>query len=210
MSKNIKYFSFLRVIFLFSFLIFANACNGKTSSYKNDILAERHKNDNFYKYSSESPIPKSIIDKFEGLSYYEPDEKYKVIAEYTLYPNPDTVIFNTSKADIKKTYLKYAKLSFKIEDKEYVLNAFVSIKNELGSYLFIPFTDNSNGKTSYDAGRYLDIHGLPKGNHITLDFNTAYAPYCAYSNNYSCPVVPSSNHLDTEINAGEKIFYVEK
>ncbi len=210
MSKNINIFSYLRVIFLLSFLIFANACSGNKSSYINELEAHRKKNDNFYKYDKESPIPEVIREKFTGLNYFAPDENYNVIAKYIKYPNPDTLQFQTSKEDIQKTYLKYAKLEFNLLGKGYSLDAFVSLKNGLENYLFIPFTDNTNGKTSYDAGRYLDISGLPKKDKINLDFNRAYAPYCAYSNNYSCPLVPLSNHLDTDINAGEKKFSIKK
>ncbi len=209
MSKNINLFSFLRIIFLVSFLIFANACSGNSSSYTNELLAQRQKNDNFYKYDKESPIPEAIRDKFEGLNYFEPDSKYKIVASYTLYPDQDTLDFQTSKKDIQKRYIRYAKLTFKLEGKEHSIDAFISTREGLEKYLFIPFTDKTNGKTSYDAGRYLDSE-LPKANRITLDFNKAYAPYCAYSDNYSCPLVPLSNHIDSEISAGEKIYYVKK
>lgn len=210
MSKNIKYFSYLRVIFLFSFLIFANACNGNKSSYINDLLAQRQKNDNYYKYNEDSPIPVVIRDKFEGLNYFEPNEDYKAVAKYSLYQNPDTIDFKTSKVGAVKKYIRYAKLVFSIANKEYTLDAFLPVRNMQAKFLFIPFSDNTNGKTSYSAGRYLDIKKAEDFDNVILDFNTAYAPYCAYSDKYSCPLVPARNHLDTDINAGEKIFYVEK
>jgi uncharacterized protein (DUF1684 family) len=209
MSRSIKFFRLLNAVFLFAFLIFVNACNNN-SSYINDLLAERQKNDNYYKYDKESPIPESIRDKFQGLNYFEPDESFKVIADFDIYDNPDTVEFFTSKPDITKKYLRYAKLSFNLSGTKCSIDAFLSLKEGAAKYIFIPFSDKTNGISSYSAGRYLDIMGIPKTNQVTLDFNTAYAPYCAYSDNYSCPVVPLSNHIDLEIKAGEKIFSVNK
>src|SRR5690606_24791982 len=41
---------------------------------------------------------------------------------------------------------------------------------------------------------------------ITIDFNTAYNPYCAYSSGYRCPVPPAENFLPVAIKAGEKTY----
>ncbi|HCZ36157.1 MAG TPA: hypothetical protein DHV26_09555, partial [Cytophagales bacterium] len=54
---------------------------------------------------------------------------------------------------------------------------------------------------SYGGGRYLDVK-IPEGDTMILNFNLAYNPYCAYSNRYSCPRVPSNNDLPVAIKAG--------
>ena len=72
-------------------------------------------------------------------------------------------------------------------------------------YLFLPFLDLTNGKTTYSGGRYIDLR-IPEGDTIIIDFNKAFNPYCAYSHHYSCPVVPSENYLDFEVRAGVKKF----
>ena len=68
----------------------------------------------------------------------------------------------------------------------------------------MPFLDNTNGKTSYEGGRFIDVLITDEKNDgtIILDFNRAYNPYCAYSNRYSCPITPRDNYLNTEIKAG--------
>ena len=60
---------------------------------------------------------------------------------------------------------------------------------------------------TYGAGRYIDctladIHG----DRMTLDFNKAYNPYCAYTTGYNCPVPPKDNDLPVAIQAGEKNY----
>jgi uncharacterized protein (DUF1684 family) len=41
------------------------------------------------------------------------------------------------------------------------------------------------------------------------DFNLAYNPYCAYSEEYSCPIPPAENRIDVPIRAGE-LNYAEQ
>jgi len=75
--------------------------------------------------------------------------------------------------------------------------------------LWLPFKDVTSGKESYGAGRYLDLepdrHLMSDGRWI-VDFNEAYNPWCAYSQNYVCPFVPSENRLNVPIRAGEKRY----
>ena len=72
-------------------------------------------------------------------------------------------------------------------------------------YLFLPFLDDTNGEESYGGGRYIDCR-IPEGDTIEIDFNKAYNPYCAYNENYSCPIVPRENYLAIEVKAGVKVF----
>jgi uncharacterized protein (DUF1684 family) len=72
-------------------------------------------------------------------------------------------------------------------------------------YLFLPFLDETNGFETYGGGRYLDLR-IPVGDTIEIDFNTAYNPFCAYNEKYSCPIVPRENYLQTRIEAGVKAF----
>jgi uncharacterized protein (DUF1684 family) len=44
------------------------------------------------------------------------------------------------------------------------------------------------------------------GNDYELDFNMAYNPYCAYSEEYTCPIPPAENKLPVKILAGEKNY----
>ena len=54
-------------------------------------------------------------------------------------------------------------------------------------------------------GRYLDVK-IHRENEFELDFNLAYNPYCAYNDNYQCPIPPPENFLNTKIEAGEKKY----
>ena len=78
-------------------------------------------------------------------------------------------------------------------------------QEEYRDYLFLPFTDKTNGSETYTGGRYIDL-SIPEGDTLEINFNKAYNPYCAYNPKYSCPIVPGVNALDTEVRAGVKAF----
>lgn len=101
-------------------------------------------------------------------------------------------------------------MHFSIEGKELKLNVYQNLelikKPGYEDYLFLPFSDITCGKGSYIGGRYIDMR-IPKSEKVTIDFNQAYNPYCAYNYKYSCPIVPLENDLAIEIKAGVKKFH---
>lgn len=81
-----------------------------------------------------------------------------------------------------------------------------------GGGLFLPFRDATSGAATYAAGRYLldtaksaDLGGDPARGSLTLDFNFAYQPSCAFDPRWSCPLAPAENRLDLEVRSGERI-----
>lgn len=65
------------------------------------------------------------------------------------------------------------------------------------------FRDRTAGET-YGAGRFLYGKVNPEGT-ITLDFNRAFNPPCAFSEHAICPLPPRGNILPFRIEAGEKL-----
>jgi len=74
-------------------------------------------------------------------------------------------------------------------------------------YVLLLFNDETNGKETYGGGRYIDMSENEfKNGEVTLDFNKAYNPYCAFSAGYSCPKPPDGNNLNIAVQAGEKKY----
>jgi len=157
----------------------------------------------------ESPLTDEDRAVFNSLEYFPISAKYFVIAQFTRTENEKSFEMKTTK-ERRPIYLKYGELAFTIDEKPFKLNLYkiieLSKKEEYKEYLFLPFSDNTNGKESYIGGRYIDMK-VPKGDRVVIDFNTAYNPYCAYNYKYSCPIVPLENVLDIDINAGVKKFH---
>jgi uncharacterized protein len=81
-----------------------------------------------------------------------------------------------------------------------------------GGGVFLPFGDATNGAETYGGGRYLldaikgaDLGGVRPDGTLLLDFNFAYAPSCAYSPRYVCPLAPAGNRLPGAVRAGERL-----
>lgn len=72
-----------------------------------------------------------------------------------------------------------------------------------GRALMIVFSDATSDVSTYSVGRFLMVAPNPDGT-ITLDFNRAYLPPCAFSYNFNCPMPPAQNRFPFEVTAGEK------
>jgi uncharacterized protein len=69
--------------------------------------------------------------------------------------------------------------------------------------LFFIFRDTTAGRSTYPAGRYLYAEP-PRDGVVTLDFNKAYSPPCAFTDFATCPLPPPGNRLPLAVEAGEK------
>jgi uncharacterized protein len=71
------------------------------------------------------------------------------------------------------------------------------------SELEIFFRDETNGRGTYPAGRFVVL--VPAGpGRYRLDFNRARNPFCAYSSAYPCPAPWRGNAIPAPITAGER------
>ncbi|WP_203293383.1 DUF1684 domain-containing protein [Luteirhabdus pelagi] len=145
---------------------------------------------------------------FEGLKFFPIDETYRVTATFKRTPDEEPFFMPTTTARLPE-YVKYGEAHFTIKGKKLKLNLYQNTTPyedpEYKDYLFLPFTDETNGDGSYGGGRFLDAY-IPEGDTIILDFNKAYNPYCAYNPRYSCPIPPEENDLAIRIEAGVKAF----
>jgi uncharacterized protein (DUF1684 family) len=71
------------------------------------------------------------------------------------------------------------------------------------SRLYVVFSDLTNRNETYPSGRFL-YAPLPEGDLVTLDFNQAFNPPCAFTPYALCPLTPPQNRLAVRIEAGEK------
>lgn len=164
-------------------------------------------NENF-KNPEKSPLTKKDLKKFEALDFYPIDLDFRVVAAFVRSPNEEPFRMPTSTARMAE-YVKYGELHFELKGRYFVLSLYQNTNHEnqegYEDYLFLPFTDLTNGDSTYGGGRYLEMW-IPKGETVVIDFNQAYNPYCAYSPNYSCPIPPEENDLSIRIEAGVKDY----
>jgi hypothetical protein len=171
------------------------------------IQSFRKERDQFFKTVPNSPLEESEKIHFRGLRYFPVDLKYRFegeIERYVININDPKyyAAFLTNKGP-KKRYIRYGKFRFSFEGKEYALELYKSI---LGDTIFVPFYDKTNGKETYEGGRYLDSEILMPGYRIVIDFNYAYNLSCAYNEKFVCVLPLEENRLKIEIPVGEKKF----
>ncbi len=163
------------------------------------MRAARAEKDREFKASAHSPLTPEQQVGFERLAYYEPDPAFVFDLVPEVFAQRDPVRIMTSKNEIR-SYIRWARVTFTIDGQEAALTLFATPGHET---FFVPFTDATTGTETYEAGRYLDLERQPDGS-IHLDFNAAYNPFCAYNDEWSCPLVPPENRLAVAIRAGEK------
>ncbi len=158
----------------------------------------------FFKDATTSPLKVKDRENFEGLDFFDNDSTFVVNAKLVLTPEAEPFEMKTSTARVA-SYRKYARLEFLIKEEPMQLYIYQDMESEDKSYLFLPFLDETNGETTYGGGRYIETR-IPEGDVLTIDFNKAFNPYCAYNEKYSCPIVPRENYLRIAITAGVKKY----
>lgn len=83
----------------------------------------------------------------------------------------------------------------------------VTLGTEGSENLWFIFSDRTTGHGTYGAGRFLYSDGMPENGRLTVDFNKAYNPPCAFNPWSTCPLPPQRNRLDLLVLAGEKDFH---
>ncbi|ETN95222.1 hypothetical protein SAMN04487906_1273 [Zhouia amylolytica] len=161
-----------------------------------------------FKNPETSPLKDKDRSEFSELDFFPIDTNFIVKAKLTFTPDAE-VFFMPTTTDRKTQERLYAVANFKIKDVDYNLNIYQSMalldSEEYKDYLFLPFSDLTNGDATYGGGRYIDLR-IPEGDEIVIDFNKAYNPYCAYNKKFSCPIVPNENNLSLAVKAGVKKF----
>ncbi|MBB6461035.1 DUF1684 domain-containing protein [Flammeovirga kamogawensis] len=207
-STFLKGIVFLFVVIFLGYSYFNSTSEEDTQKYITEISSEREKKNIEFKNDSSSPLTEDEKSSFNKLNYFPVDANYKVNASLDWYGLPKTVKIKTTKG-LPRNYKKVALAKFHLngESLELTLLADATRNPLTKDVVMILFTDQTSGKVTYGAGRYIELHNVKKGQlQTTIDFNTAYNPYCAYNENFDCPIPPSENYLATEVKVGEKNF----
>ncbi len=159
----------------------------------------RHQKDEFFRQSHHSPLTHDQRHHFDGLKYFPENEGLALEVKIEEFDDKQRIQMQTTTGDIQE-YERFGRFDFEIDGEAAELIVFA---NEHG--YFLPFVDSLAGKETYGAGRYLEPEITLDGKFV-VDFNVAYNPYCAYNENYSCPITPFENRLKVPIRAGEMVF----
>lgn len=197
----------MKTYFLFCFLLSCGCLCSQaqdTTSYTARLLKYQQR----YIYTHE------VVKKEDRpyFAFYQPDSSFRFECKILPINSNDTgIVALKTSANTTKYFKRYGRIRFTIHDTVCTLTLFSSLDPKVTAnypgLLFLPFTDGTTGDETYGSGRYIDLYLRDvKEGMITVDFNKAYNPYCAYATGFKCPVPPRENRLTAAVKAGEKTF----
>lgn len=142
---------------------------------------------------------KTLVN-FKGIERFPIDANWRVKA--TMVAPSQNLLMITNILGQTTATKTAGKLIFVIQNKEYSLD----VIDEGGPKFFIVFADETAGKTTYGAGRFIEIDKPDTLGNTEIDFNNAYNPPCAFTAFATCPLPPPQNRLKLSITAGEKNY----
>lgn len=147
------------------------------------------------RYGIRMKDPESALRRdFKGLKWFPARGSWRISARFVAEPRqlPVTNVLGQTEPQPCPGYAV-----FKVNGREVRL-----YPTQEGKSLFFVFRDQTAGKETYGAGRFLDSD-LPKDGKVVLDFNEAYNPPCAFTPYATCPLPVKENRLPVRIEAGE-------
>lgn len=135
---------------------------------------------------------------FSDLEYFPFDPAWCIEAEWQTIDPPIAMEVPNVSGDLKTVEI-FRRAVFEVAGQLVTLLPIAVGSNEA----FFIFRDRTSGRETYGAGRYLTVP-LSEGDRITLDFNFAYNPPCAFTPFGTCPLPPPENWLPFAVPVGEK------
>ncbi len=131
------------------------------------------------------------------LKWFPVNKQFRIPARYTRYADPKSShqedTFGETVEDRIDGYV-----TFKYKGVKYKLDV-TETKNHT---LFIKFRDETSSRETYPPSRYYYTETVKNGR-VTLDFNYAYNPPCAFTEYATCIFAPPQNRLPFRVEAGE-------
>jgi len=140
--------------------------------------------------------------EFKGLEYFPIDPQWRIEARFEPY-QPAKMIPITNVLSMTEDETSPGALVFEVNGKTYRIDPILE-KGETDYFVMI--ADETTGKETYGAGRYLYVSPPDASGKVVVDFNKLYSPPCAFTNFATCPLPPKQNHLPFRIEAGEKKY----
>jgi len=164
--------------------------------------------DRLYADHTQSPIPLDARDAFDGCPFYDYDPSFRTIARIEdREPERHRIAVSTGETFV---FTRIGMAQFELAGATHELE--LSWNEGYGGGIFLAFSDETTGDTTYGGGRYLidTVKGADLGFDVvertmTLDFNFAFNPSCSYDSSWACPLAPATNRLPFAVSAGERL-----
>lgn len=136
-------------------------------------------------------------ERFSAIDAYPPRASWRIPARFE--PTPDEEITVTAVDGESHEAPLAGRLHFELDGVPVTLTATRTPQGGLTAV----FADGTNGIETYRF-RFLPIEEPDADGAAVIDFNRAYLPPCAFSDQYVCPLPPAGNRYSSPIRAGER------
>lgn len=137
---------------------------------------------------------------FSGLDFFPADEDWRLQARFVPHPAGRTLpivnVIGDTNAAPNPGYVEFDK-----DGRHWRLEAL----GDPAKGLNLMFQDQTSGRETYGVGRYLYTAAVAADGTVTLDFNRAHNPPCAYTDHATCPLPPPENRLAQKDDSGEMV-----
>ena len=142
----------------------------------------------------------ALRKEFTGMKWYPVNTAYRIEGTFVPYDKPKEVKIPNMLGDID-TMTSPGHVTFTLNGKEHSM----AVVTENDTEFWFIFRDQTSGDDTYPAARFL-YTSRPVDGKVTLDFNRAENPPCAFTTYATCPLPPQENRLQVRVEAGEKIY----
>ncbi len=136
---------------------------------------------------------------FHPPDYYPISTTHRVAGALHRYEKPRVIRVDTVIEGLNYNPWSPGFVEFEMDSQTFSLEAY-----DAGEELFFVFGDQTSGRETYPAGRFLYARKPGTDGVIDLDFNTAHSPPCAYNDFATCPIASPRNRIAVQITAGER------
>jgi len=163
--------------------------------------------DRMYRDHPQSPIPADTRASFTGCPFLEYDPLWRVTAVVENAASDRRHLRASTGGAFSFTRVGIVRFTLQAVEHELEL----AWNDGYGGGIFLGFTDETSGTTTYGGGRYLidtvkgaDLGFDPENGTAVLDFNFAFNPSCSYDARWACPLASPANRLAVPVLAGEQ------
>ena len=142
---------------------------------------------------------------FKGVDNYPTDDSWRINGRFIRAEEGASIEITNVLGQISESPV-FGTFEFDMDGKTHSL---LGLGDEDSEDLWFIFADRTSGHGSYGAGRFLYSDAMPENGRLTVDFNKAYNPPCAFNPYSTCPLPPQRNRMNLLVTAGEKDFHFD-
>jgi len=143
------------------------------------------------------------LQNFKGVDNYSIDESWRINGRFIRADDGASIEITNVLGQVSESPV-FGTFEFDMEGKTHSL---LGLGDENSEDLWFIFADRTSGHGTYGAGRFLYSDAMPENGRLTVDFNKAYNPPCAFNPYSTCPLPPQRNRMNLLVTAGEKDFH---